>query len=77
MRHHPGHDGEPDSYGLVLLLIVVTYMLSAATTAAWALSLVLFVQIATIWVTLQASQARRRLREVTAAILSSRRRLAS
>ena len=32
-------------------------------------SLVLFVQIATIWVTLQASQARRRIREVTAAIL--------
>jgi hypothetical protein len=32
-------------------------------------SLVLFVQIATIWVTLQASQARRRLREVTTAFL--------
>jgi len=48
----------PDSYGLVLLLIVVTYALSAAATAtAWAESLVLFVQIATIWVTLQASQA--------------------
>ena len=60
----------PDSYGLVLLLIVVTYALSAAATAtAWAESLVLFVQIATIWVTLQASQARRRLREVTAAFL--------
>jgi hypothetical protein len=59
----------PDSYGLVLLLIVVTYVLSTATATAWAESLVLFVQIATIWVTLQASQARRRLREVTAAIL--------
>src|SRR4030095_10445854 len=59
----------PDSYGLVLLLIVVTYMLSAATAAAWAGSLVLFVQITTIWATLQASQARRRLREVTSAFL--------
>jgi hypothetical protein len=39
----------PDSYGLVLLLILVTYALSAAITAAWAVSLVLFVQIATIW----------------------------
>jgi hypothetical protein len=58
----------PDSYGLVLLLIVVTYILSAATTTAWALSLVLFVQITTIWATLQASQARR-LREITGAIL--------
>src|SRR6266498_5900450 len=59
----------PDSYGLVLLLIMVTYALSAAITAAWTVSLVLFVQIATIWVTLQASQARRRLRQVTSGLL--------
>ena len=59
----------PDSYGLVLLLILVTYALSAATTATWAVSLVLFVQITTIWVTVQASQANRRLREVISAIL--------
>jgi Ion channel len=59
----------PDSYGLVLLLIVVTYVLSATATAAWAVSLVLFVQIVTIWTTLQASQARRRLRKATSAIL--------
>ena len=59
----------PDSYGLVLLLILVTYALSATLTAAWAVSLVLFVQIATIWVTLQASQAHRHLRQVTSAIL--------
>jgi Ion channel len=59
----------PDSYGLVLLLILITYGLSATITATWAVSLVLFVQIATIWVTLQAAQARRRLREVTSAAL--------
>ena len=59
----------PDSYGLVLLLILVTYALSATLTAAWAVSLVLFVQIATIWVTLQASQARRRVREVASGLL--------
>ena len=59
----------PDSYGLVLLLILVTYALSATRTAAWAVSLVLFVQIATIWVTLQASQAHHRLRQVTSALL--------
>jgi hypothetical protein len=59
-----------DSYGPVLVLILVTYALSAATTAAaWAVSLVLFIQLATIWATLQASQARRRLRRVTSAIL--------
>ena len=59
----------PDSYGLVLLLILVTYALSATITATWAVSLILFVQIATIWVTLQASRARRRLREVTSGFL--------
>jgi hypothetical protein len=59
----------PDSYGLVLLLIVVTYGLSASVTASWAISLVVFVQIATIWATLQASQARRHLRQGTSVLL--------
>jgi ion channel len=59
----------PDSYGLVLLLILVTYALSATATATWAVSLVLFVQLATIWVTLQAAQARHHLREVTSVVL--------
>ena len=72
-RHRPSRLlqalSSPDSYGLVLLLILVTYPLSAAITAAWTVSLVLFVQIATIWVTLQASQAHRHLRRVTGAIL--------
>ena len=51
------------------VLILVTYTVSATLTATWALSLVLFVQIATIWTTLQASQARRRLRVVASAVL--------
>jgi len=59
----------PDSYGLVLLLILVTYALSAAITAAWAMSLVLLVQIATVWVTLRASRARRLARVIANAIL--------
>ncbi|MET9271824.1 ion channel [Kribbella sp. NPDC003557] len=61
--------GAPDRYGLVLVLIVIAYLVSATATATWALSLVLFVQIATIWTTLQASQAHRRLRAVAAAVL--------
>jgi hypothetical protein len=52
----------PDSYGLVVLLILVTYGLSAALTASWAASLVLAVQIATVWVALRASRARRAVR---------------
>jgi hypothetical protein len=59
----------PDGYGLVLVLILVTYAVSATISTAWAVSLVLFVQINTIWVTLQASQARRRLQEVTSGLL--------
>ena len=52
----------PDSYALVLLLILVTYALSAALAASWEASLVLAVQIATVWVTLRASRARRSVR---------------
>ena len=57
----------PDSYGLVLLLILVTYTLSvsATLTASWAASLVVAVQIATVWVTLRASRARRSARMLT------------
>jgi hypothetical protein len=54
----------PDSYGLVLLLILITYALSATLTASWAASLVLAVQIATVWVTLRASRARRSARVI-------------
>ena len=49
----------PDSYALVLLLILVTYALSAALTASWANSLTVAVQIAAVWVTLRAARARR------------------
>lgn len=52
----------PDSYALVLLLILVTYAVSAGLAASWAVSLVLAVQIATVWVSLRASRARRPVR---------------
>jgi Ion channel len=54
----------PDSYALVLLLILVTYALSAALTASWTASLVLAVQIGTLWVTLRASRARKSIRAI-------------
>jgi hypothetical protein len=68
-RRLVGALSSPDSYGLVLLLILVTYALSTAITAAWAVSLVLAVQIATVWVTLRASGARRLARAIANAIL--------
>ena len=61
----------PDSYGLVLLLILVTYALSAAPAASWEASLVLAVQIATVWVTLRASRARRSVREIANVALAA------
>ena len=59
----------PNSYGLVLLLIVITYAVSVTLTAKWTTSVVVSFQIATVWVVLQASQARRRFRMVTSVIL--------
>ena len=59
----------PNNYGLVLLLIIITYAVSVTLTAEWATSLVVSVQIATVWVVLRASRARRRFRMVTGVIL--------
>ena len=62
----------PDGYGLVLLLILLTYALTAAlTTTSWADYLVVAVQIATVWVTLRASQARRTTRAITNVALAA------
>jgi hypothetical protein len=59
----------PDSYGSVLLLILFTYLFSVSVTASWAASLVICVQIATVWVVLHVSQARRPVRRVAGVLL--------
>ena len=59
----------PDSYGSVLLLILFTYLFSVSVTASWAASLVICVQIATVWVVLHVSQARRPVRRVASVLL--------
>ena len=61
----------PDSYGLVVLLILITYGLSAALTASWAASLVLAVQMATVWVALRASRARPAVRALANVALAA------
>jgi hypothetical protein len=58
----------PNSYGLVLLLILLTYVLSIAFTRGRAISIVVAVQIATILVVLRASDARRGLRVFASAL---------
>ena len=53
-----------DSYGLVLLLVVVTYVVSVSVTEERAASIVLAVQLATLWLTLRTSHAHRVVRLV-------------
>lgn len=52
----------PASYGSVLILIVITYTVSVMTRERWGLSVVLVVQIATVWLALHVSRARRGVR---------------
>ena len=58
-----------DSYALVLLLVAVTYVLSVSVTGATAASIVLTVQLATVWLALRTSQARRVVRIVADVVL--------
>ena len=58
-----------ESYGLVLVLVIVTYVVSVSVTEAWAGSIVLAVQLATVWFTLRTSQARPAVRLVANVVL--------
>jgi hypothetical protein len=58
-----------DSYGLVLLLIAVTYALSVSVTSRWAASVTLAIQVLTVWLALRTSDARRGFRVVAAILL--------
>jgi hypothetical protein len=50
----------PDSYGLVVILILATYvLLSLPVGKAWTPSVAVFVEIATVWVILHTSESRR------------------
>jgi Ion channel len=51
-----------DSYGLVLLMIVATYVLATTLWQRWAATVLLTAQIATVWLALRTSQARRGVR---------------
>ena len=58
-----------DSYGFVLLLVMVTYTVSVSITQTLAGSIVLTVQVATVWFTLRTSQARPAVRRVADILL--------
>ncbi len=51
-----------NSYGFVLLLIVVTYLLATSSSGRFGPSAVLSVQIVTVWLALRTSRARRPVR---------------
>jgi Ion channel len=48
-----------DSYGLVLVMIVTTYVLAATLSERWGATILVFVQIGTVRLALRTSQARR------------------
>ena len=58
-----------DSYGLVLLLVMTTYVVSVSVTETQAASIVLTVQLATVWLALRTSHARRVTRLVADIVL--------
>ena len=57
---------EFDSYGGVVLLILVTYVLSINLTRSWGLSIVIVGQVATVFIILRISRAPRSIRVVAA-----------
>ncbi len=61
----------PDSYGLVLVLIVLTYALAVGLEASAILgAAVVLVQIATVWFVLRTAQATRAARAVVVVVLA-------
>jgi hypothetical protein len=59
-----------DSYGFVLLLIIVAYGVAVSLSQSWAVSLVLAVQMVTVWVSLRTSHARLALRLIASVLLA-------
>lgn len=53
----------PNSYGMVLALIVATYVIAVSAPASW-VPLVVFVQVTTVWFALRTSRAGRVVRVV-------------
>jgi uncharacterized membrane protein HdeD (DUF308 family) len=50
-----------DSYGLVLIFIIVSYALAVSLHGTWGPSVVLLAQIVTVWFALRTSNAKRRV----------------
>lgn len=57
------------SYAVILLLVAITYIVSVSVTESRAASIVLTVQLATVWITLRTSNAHRLVRLVAYVVL--------
>jgi hypothetical protein len=57
------------SYAVAVLLVLATYIVSVSVTKTRAASIVLTVQLATVWFTLRTSQARRLVRRLADVVL--------
>jgi hypothetical protein len=64
LRRLLGSFRSTDSYGSLCLMIVVTYVLAATLSQEWAVTVLLVVQIATVWLALRIAQAPRGVRLV-------------
>jgi hypothetical protein len=58
-----------DSYAVVVLLVAVTYIVSVSVSEVWAGSIVLTVQLATVWFALRTSKARPAVRRLADIVL--------
>ena len=62
---------DADSYGLVLLSILVAYVLAASLTSTRAHALVILVQIATVWLALRTARVHRAALRASAVLLAA------
>lgn len=58
-----------DSFGSVLVAILVTYLLSVSLTGVWARSVILLLQMVTVWLALRVSKSHPRVRVVSTVIV--------
>jgi hypothetical protein len=57
-------------YGMVLVLIVITYVLALLTEERWMVAVLLFVQTGTVWQALRVSKARTGMRVIAALVFA-------
>jgi len=60
-----------DSYGLILVLVVLTYLVSVSFETGWAQSLVIGIQLVTVWLTFRTAKAAPSVRVITVVVVGA------